>query len=126
MKEYLGTPFPQGTFALVRVLPHAFKYTHYQNLFEAIIKINCISIIICLDNHFSICVGLDKNPSTQSCGGDSGGPYFTTGTPKYQVGLVSYGPDIECGSTTDNLEVATSIPYWQKWIVSAMTKYKMK
>ena len=75
---------------------------------------------------YFLLVGLDKNPSTQSCPGDSGGPYFTQGTPKYQVGIVSYGPQIECGSKVDNLEVATSVPYWQKWIAAQMTKYKMK
>lgn len=74
----------------------------------------------------SMCFGLDKNPSTQSCGGDSGGPYFTTGTKKIQVGLVSYGPDITCGSTVNNLEIATSVGYWRKWIDTVLTKYKMR
>lgn len=73
-----------------------------------------------------LCFGLDSNPSTQSCGGDSGGPYFTTGNNPVQVGIVSYGPDIECGSIDDNLEVATSVAYWNKWINRNLSKYKMK
>ena len=71
-------------------------------------------------------VGLDTNPSTQSCGGDSGGPYFTTGSGQTQVGIVSYGPDIECGSSVDNLEVATSVAYWRKWLDANLKKYRMK
>lgn len=74
----------------------------------------------------TMCYGLDTTPPTASCAGDSGGPYFTTGTNKFQTGIVSYGPDIECGAKKHNLDMGSSIAYWRNWIYLNMADHDMK
>jgi secreted trypsin-like serine protease len=63
-----------------------------------------------------------------SCPGDSGGPYVykasSTSRPLV-VGVVSYGPDIECGEK-GNMDFPTSVPFWRKWISSMIVKYKLQ
>ena len=73
----------------------------------------------------AMCFGLDVNPYTASCPGDSGGPYFITGQPNVQIAVVSYCPDIVCGATNNNLDVGTSVLYWRKWIDAQLARYQM-
>jgi secreted trypsin-like serine protease len=78
-------------------------------------------------DHF--CVGPESS-SKHSCPGDSGGPFVYRG-PKGTsrpiiAGIVSYGPfDYECGDK-GNFDVATSIPYWRKWIDAQIKTYKLR
>ena len=59
-----------------------------------------------------MCFGLNTNPSTSTCGGDSGGPYVIrrAGQDPVQVAVVSYGPsEYECGDAENNLDVPTQV-----------------
>jgi secreted trypsin-like serine protease len=74
-------------------------------------------------DHF--CVGRSA-VGKASCIGDSGGPFLMrspTGPPMV-VGVVSYGPAVECGDKR-NFDVATSVSYWRTWMDAMIAKYRM-
>ena len=74
-----------------------------------------------IDSSIQLCAGGEKNKD--SCSGDSGGPLTykkSTDQPFYQVGIVSFGPNI-CGEE-DVPGVYTRVAAFTDWIASKMSE----
>ena len=65
------------------------------------------------------CFGLDQATPTNTCAGDSGGPYVVDDqnnpNTTVQVAVTSYG-DTKCGAVNQNLDISLSVAYWREWI----------